>query len=108
MQYEELDRLLDSLAGAVASENPQKGYWRDLWALVSQIRGGFKEARYPTLEEKHLASRRLNDLVEAAQQRSEEEKQRRAERQREWEQRVARSDRARQNVETKVAGTRPT
>lgn len=108
MHYEELDRLLDSLAEAVASEDPQKGYWRDLWALVSRIRGGIKETYYPTGEGKRDTIKRLNELVEAAEHRSAEEKQRRAERQREWEQRTARSDHARRDIEEKVAGTRPT
>ena len=108
MHYDELDKLLDSLADAVANEDPQKGYWRELWGLVSRIRAGIKETRYPTAEEKHGAIERLNELVEAAERRSQEEKQRRAERQREWEQRTARSDRARQEIEKKVAGTRPT
>ncbi len=39
MQYEQLDRLIENLADAVKNEDPQKGYWRELWALVSRIRG---------------------------------------------------------------------
>ena len=108
MHYEELDKLLDSLAEAVANENPQRGYWRELWGLVSRIRSGIKETRYPTAEEKHGAIERLNELVDAAERRSDEAKRRRAERQREWAQRTARSHQARRNIEKKVAGTRPT
>jgi predicted ribosome quality control (RQC) complex YloA/Tae2 family protein len=107
MHYDELNKLLDSLADAVANEHPQKGYWRELWGLVSRIRSGIKETRYPTAEEKQRAIERLNELVEAARRRSEEEKRRRAKIQCEWEQKIARSDRAKQDVEKKLGGTRP-
>ncbi len=108
MHYEELNKLLNSLAEAVANEDPQKGYWRELWGLVSRIRSGIKETRYLTGEEKHGAIKRLDELVGATERRSDEEKQRRAERQREWEQRTARSGQSRRNIEKKVAETRPT
>lgn len=115
MQYEDLDRLIDSLATEVASDDPRKGYWRELWGLVSNIRAKMKETQYPTAEDKNNAIRRLTELVEAAKRRSEEVKRRseevkrrREERQRDWEKRATQSDRARHDIESKVASTRPT
>jgi len=108
MLYEELDHLIDSLAKSVANEHPQKGYWSELWKLVSRIRNELKTTNYPKAADKRAAIKHLNDLVDAARVRGETEKRLREERQREWEERKEKSEFARKSIERNIAGTRPT
>lgn len=107
MDYKELERLIDALKLAVENEDPQKGYWKALWALVNDIRTGLHQTRYPNLEEKRDAQSRLDELIAAAQARSALEKRGREEKQRAWEERKTKSQAALDRVESKVAGTRP-
>lgn len=50
MDYEALDRLITALESSIHDSNPQRGYWRDLWASVREIGAG-----YPTREEREQA-----------------------------------------------------
>ncbi len=108
MDYSELDRFIDRLQDAVEDTDPQKGYWRELWALVRQIGDGFKESRYPTLEDKRQARERFNELVARAKARSDQQKAQINERRREWERKEQRSRNTLSRVESKLAAARPT
>jgi len=107
VDYSELDRMIDALQAAVQNDSPQKGYWKGLWSLVGEIKGGFKGVRYPTLDERQAAWTRLNELIDQARVRSEHEKEEREKRQQAWEEKVQRSERARERLESKLGGTRP-
>lgn len=108
MDYAELDTLIDDLQTAVEDSDPRKGYWKELWALVGEIGSGFKGTHYPTKEDKEKAWNRFQELVARARARSEEAKTRVKESQREWERREERSQRAREDVQAKASGSRPT
>jgi tetratricopeptide (TPR) repeat protein len=107
MEYQELDRLLDQLRSAIENEDPEKGYWKALWVLVSEIREGLRDTRYPTPEEKNQAICRLDDLVKAAKSRSERDRQEREERQRVWERRQSESRQALEHIQSRVAVSAP-
>ncbi len=108
MDYTDLERLIAEIEKAVDDSNPQKGYWKHLWGVIHEARSGFRDARFPTGEEKHHARTKLDNLVEAAQARSEQEKLAREDRERNWEETKRRSEAARQRLDSKLAGTRPT
>src|SRR5206468_3143579 len=105
MDYTELDRMIDGLKATVENDSPQKGYWKGLWSLVGDIKSGFREARYPTVDQKQAAWQRLDELIRQARERSEREKEDREKRQKAWEDKVERSERARGRLESKLGGT---
>jgi hypothetical protein len=107
VDYTDLDRLIDRLQRATDLDHPQKGYWKELWALVGEIRAGFREVQYPTIQDKSEAQNRLHELIAQAKSRGEREKREREERQRGWEQKRARSQQALGRVQSRVAGARP-
>jgi hypothetical protein len=107
MNYQELDDLVSKLQESVENNDPQKGYWRELWSLVKQISGGFKETRYPTLEAKNEAWGRFNELREKASTRSQEDRQRVAKQQQEWEERKQKSERFSSKIQAKSGQARP-
>lgn len=107
MDYAELDRMIDSLRTTVENDTPQKGYWKGLWSLVGNIKAGFRDVRYPTVDQRLSAWRRLDELIQQARERSEREKEEREKRQKAWEEKVERSERARGRLESKLGGTRP-
>jgi hypothetical protein len=76
MDHVELDNLIEDLRGIVEESEPQKGYWRNLWALVREIGAGFKGIRYPTREDREVAWSQYQELIAQAKQRSEDEKER--------------------------------
>lgn len=51
MDSKELDDLIGELEAIVTDEQPSKGYWSTLWALVRSVGGGFKGTRYPSRAE---------------------------------------------------------
>jgi hypothetical protein len=107
MEYKELDALIEQLKEAVEDNDPQKGYWKELWALAKQIGSGFKETRYPTKADKDDAWNKFQELREQASARSEEDRARIEKQKQEWEERQERSSQARSKVEGKAAQTRP-
>jgi hypothetical protein len=108
MDYAELDTLIESLQTSVEDSDPQKGYWKALWALVGEIGSGFKETRYPTKEDKDKAWTRFQELVARTRARSEEVKTRVTESQRKWERCKERSRRTRNDVQSIARSSRPT
>lgn len=108
MEYRELDRMIDDLRAVVENDSPQKGYWKELWSLVGGIKSGFRDVRYPTLEDKKNAWQRLDELIQQARERSEMEKAEREKRTSAWQDKVDRSRRQREDVESRLGGTRPT
>ena len=107
MDYSDLDQMITRLSAVIESDNPEKGYWKGLWSLVGEIRGGFKGTRYPSINEKNEAWKRLEKLIANAEARSTKEKEERERRQREWEQKVAKSEAARDKLASKLGATRP-
>jgi hypothetical protein len=107
MEYKELDALIEQLKEAVEDNDPQKGHWKELWALAKQIGSGFKETRYPTKSDKDDAWNRFQELREQASARSDEDRTRIEKQKQEWEGRQERSSQARSKVEGRAAQTRP-
>ncbi len=107
MDYHELDRLIDQLTSSVEATDPQKGYWKELWGLAGNIGAGFKGMRYPTREEKEAAWQRFQKLCDKAKARSEQNRQRVEQGNREWDDRKRKSEQARGRVESRAAGARP-
>lgn len=107
MEYQELDSLISELHGMVEETSPQKGYWKQLWNLVSEIGTAFKETRYPNRGDKDEAWKRFESLVAQAKARSAENKERIREREQEFERRKNRSERARRTIEGQAAGAKP-
>lgn len=107
MEYQELDALISELEGMIQDDSPQKGYWKQLWNLVGEIGTAFKGTRYPSGGDKDEAWKRFQSIVERAKTRSDENKERIREREREFEQRKNRSERARRAIEGQAAGARP-
>jgi hypothetical protein len=107
MEYKELDALIEQLKVAVEDNDPQKGYWKELWALAKQIGSGFKETRYPSKADKDDAWNKFQELREQASARSGEDRARIEKQKQEWEGRQERSSQARSIVEGKAAQTRP-
>jgi hypothetical protein len=108
MEYDALQNLIDSLENEVNSTDPQRGYWKNLWALVNEVRSGFKGSRFPTAAEKQEAWERVNSLVALAEQRSAKEKRERAHKEREWNKRQDSSRRAADRIQGELTNTRPT
>jgi len=107
MDYSQLDDLISKLQQAVEAEDPQKGYWKELWGLVRTVGEGFKGVRYPTRQEREEAWDRFQGIVKQAKARSEEcrleqEKSRKA-----WEERTARSESATRDITDRIARARP-
>lgn len=107
VEYTDLDKLIADLHAAVEDSDPQKGYWKQLWSLVREVGEGFKGVRYSTKEEREQAWSRFQDLVGKAQVRSEKTKRRVADSQRAWERRENRSRQARNEIQSKATGARP-
>ena len=107
MDYRELEKMIDQLRVQVHSTDPHKGYWKELWALVRQVGGGFKGARYDTREEKDAAWQRFQELCAEAKRKGDESKREMEVRQKEWEQRKSRSERARSSIEGRASGSQP-
>ena len=109
MDYADLDKLINDLQTAVNDSDPQKGYWKALWALAGEIGSGFKQGtRYPSREDKDKAWNRFQELITRARARSEEAKAKIKESQREWERKEERSRRARNDVQSIAARSHPT
>jgi hypothetical protein len=98
MEHGDLDALIVQL-DEMLGDQPSRGYWSAVWALVRSIGSGFKGTRYPTRADHDAAWNRFQGLVEKARSRSEEAK-------RETEARRVRSTSARDQVERKAAGAR--
>jgi hypothetical protein len=107
VDYRDLDRLLGDLQRSVETDRPQRGYWKELWSLVGEIRTGLRETRYPTAEDRTEARQRLDRLVSEAKTRSDREKQDRETREKAWEEKKETSQRALGRVQSKVAGATP-
>ena len=107
MDYKELDDLIEQLKEAVEEGDPQKGYWKELWALVKRIGAGFKGTRYPSNEDKNKAWSRFRELREQASARSESDRARVEEQKKEWEKRKEQSLKTRCKVEGKSTQARP-
>lgn len=106
MDYDALDRLVDQLERVVEEANPQKGYWRELWALAREIGSGFKGTHYPAREDKDRAWQRYQLLMERAKARSEESKRQFERNEREWRERQSNSESLRNRIQMKAASSR--
>lgn len=107
MDYRQLDSMIDALRAQVHAANPQKGYWKELWALAGQIGAGFKGVRYETREAKDAAWKRFQELRQQANERSDASKQEMEARQKEWEKKKDRSEQALRSIEGRAAGAAP-
>lgn len=107
MDYQELNDLITRLRALVEESDPQKGYWKELWAFVREISDGFRAARFPSRAERDEAWAKFHALREQANQRSATERARIEERKKQWETRQQRSSEARSKIIIKTAHTRP-
>lgn len=107
MDYTQLESLISELEQTVEDTDPQRGYWRELWALVRQIGTEFRDTRYPTREDRDRAYSRFQDLVAKARARSEENQARIEARRSEWERQQDHSRAARDEVQSKAASAHP-
>ena len=107
MNYQELDSLIERLEETVDDSDPQKGYWKELWALASKIGGGFKGTPYQTRAEKDAAWQRFQKLCERAKARSQENRREMEKRKKEWEERNYRSEQTKRRIEGKAYGAGP-
>jgi predicted nucleic acid-binding Zn-ribbon protein len=86
---------------------PRKGYWGELWALARKIQEEFKGTRFPTRADRETAWNKFNELRDLARKRSESNRIRMEESQRQWERKTQESTRARSAVEAKASQTAP-
>jgi hypothetical protein len=107
VDYNELDDLISALQAAVDETHPQRGYWGELWNLAREVGAGFKGTRYPTRADRENAWKKFQDLVAHAKARSEENRARIAEADRQWEARQEESQWARESIRAKTAAARP-
>lgn len=96
--YEDLSSLISRLREMVDDDNPQKGYWKEVWSLIKEISAGFKTTRFPTKQEREDAWNRFQELVQEAKARGEADRARVAEQEKNWDKRKRKSDEARSEI----------
>ena len=107
MDYRELDAMIVNLRGQIYEEHPQKGHWKELWALVRDIGAGFRGVRFETKEDRDIAWKRFQELCDQAKEKGEANRQEMAARQKAWEQKRDQSERARSRIEVRAASAQP-
>lgn len=105
--YEDLSSLISRLREMVDDDNPQKGYWKEVWSLIKEISAGFKTTRFPTKQEREESWNRFQELVQEAKARGEADRARVAEQEKNWDKRKRKSDEARSEILVKTHYTRP-
>src|ERR1043166_3449643 len=105
--YQDLHSLIARLREMVETENPQKGYWKETWSLINEISADIKKTHFATKQERQETWNRFQVLVQEAKTRSERDRVRIAEREKNWQNRRAKSDRARSEILVKTHYTRP-
>ena len=107
MEYQELDALVSELETLVQETSPQKGYWKGLWDLVREIGQAFEQTRHPSKDQKDEAWTRFHSLVERANARSAEEKERIRKREQAFGERKRLSQGVRNSIDSLIAGATP-
>ena len=107
MDSSDLDELIDRLEGLVHLDHPEKGYWKEVWSLVKEIGGSFKETRYESKADKDLAWDRFQGLCREAKERSSSNQAEIEKRNRDWQERSDRSGSARRRIEVAAGSSVP-
>src|ERR1044071_7073328 len=107
MKYTELNELIVQLQAMVEDANPEKGYWGQLWTLVKEIGGGFKETRYPMVSDKNEAWTTFQQLREQAEKRSVEQRKKIEHNETKWAARKQDSGRALGKISWHASQARP-
>jgi len=105
MEWEKLDQLIADFEARLAPKpEPEASlglgaaFWRETWEAAARIQEGFREARYPTKEEKDAAWARFAAIRKVASRRQQEE----------WKERTGVSRKHRDEIFAKIEAARPT
>lgn len=103
MEHSELNTLISELHDMLNDTSPKTGHWSRFWELKKRIYSGLKEIRYPRKEDKDVAWKEFNFIVDQAIIKRDENYERIKKQKKEFEDKSIKSENVRNIIENQAA-----